>query len=134
MSAAGPANLKTTWLILFGAFTVMPLLLLFVKSTSHPVAVAAAPNQPIPPVLLMSAVAWAAAIYWTAAKVRPGLPPQQFNSNSLVALALSEFGMLIVFALTMQSGTTPLLIAGGGTILVNLLVILPAGLRYFAAR
>lgn len=132
-------NPKRTWFGIVFAFTVLPVMLAVAK-VAAPVSTAADADT-LPFFQGFATLGLGAAVIWCVTKLRlrgeiggplelPAHP--RFQTNTLVGLALSELGTVAAFAApgSTWQGMLPFL---AGTLVVNLLFVLPAGLAYYRA-
>ena len=140
------ANTKQTWLIIFGslAFSVLiyGLLAFLIQNSQSPRVVS--PNLPTLRIVVtgLALASLLAAMAWlhlaTAGKMgdsdAPILTPGEFQTQSIIAMALTEACTLMGFLLFFLGNTlqefAPSIVA---SLLVYLGYILPKGLRYWAA-
>ena len=148
MNRPRPAALRQTWLIVFGALVVSVfsygLLCYLIEHSPNPRQVNAASVATMRPILIgMGIAALVASVGWLRftidGKIGDGgrdlaLSPGQFQTKSIVALALSEacciFGLLLFF---MGAPMKEFAIFALGTLFIDLAFILPRGLQFWAA-
>lgn len=130
---------KRRWFLILFAFTALPVMLA-VSKVAGPVT-AAADAQSTTVFQGVPILALGAAVVWCVTRLRlkgeiggavelPAFP--QFHVSTLIGLAFSEFASIAAYS-TPGSTWQTMLPFLAGTIVVNLLFILPAGLAYFRA-
>jgi hypothetical protein len=131
---------KATWFLMFAAFVWFQILLVgfgaflamrFIDT-----------KQPAPGADALKAISYmvtplavVTAIYWSRAKLMNlETDPQSFTRDSIVALAIAELGLLFAVIAFMRSDPLQILIFGAVIMVVDFVLILPNGLRYWNAR
>ena len=138
---------RQTWLIIFGAlaFSVVMYCVLGFITEQHPRRVNPASVAQMRPFLIGAAVVMLViSVAWIRFRVDGkiggegrdlAMSPEQFQTDSLVALALSEacaiLGLLLFF---LGAPLRELAMFAAGTLLVDFAFILPRGLQFWAAH
>ena len=148
MNTPRPASLRQTWLIIFGALVfsvfVYGLLCYLIEHSPTPRRVNAASLAAMRPILIgLGIAALVVSVGWLRfnidGKIGDGsrdlaLSPGQFQTNSIVALALSEacciFGLLLFF---IGAPIKEFAIFALGTLFIDFAFILPRGLQFWSA-
>lgn len=142
-------NPRRTWLIIFAAlvwtvfiYGLMAFLLDLSPSRQSPTGRPPDPTALRPIFYGLAVLALVASAGWlhfsTYGKIggegrKVELSPSEFQTNSIVALALAEACVILGLALFfLGAPLRELLIFGAGTLLVDLLVILPRGLAFWS--
>lgn len=134
-----PKALKTTQLALVGAFAFLPVLLFFVSGS--PSSPPAGDTTQATLFVAISVAAWLAglAVCLRRLAVRGEVdgtaqlpPPQLFQTNMLIALALFELPSLLGFVLAIAGKPAVRIPLMGATLVGDLLFVLPAVLRYWS--
>lgn len=123
------ARRKVALPILF-AFTMLPLLLLFVTSTWEHAD--QQPSSSIAPGILyaLEILILLVAAGYTTMSLRPELPPQRFVQSMILCLVLSEFAWILAFAFLSSLGGASMAPAVAGSVLVNVFFIGPRVLAF----
>lgn len=131
---------RSVWMLIVFAVAVLPLLLLFLKFQTKVESLVQPPPPPPDPVYFSvgAGILLLMAIGVTFAKVRPREGAQlqtvsQFQSSSLIALAMSEAAAILGYIAAPNGYASMMLPFVGGSLVVILLVILPAGVAYWKA-
>jgi len=153
MTTAQAVPTRSVWLVTAGAMAMATVIYVIVLntylSTGEPPVAAA--DRPLPRALFWSAaVAFLlASMLWTQLRVRgpidaatsmqppaPLFEPAEFQVRSIVALALAEVACILGFVQSMmyRAPLREYLPFGAATLLVIVLDIIPAGLRYWSSR
>jgi hypothetical protein len=85
---------------------------------------------------IVTPLAVVASIYWARAKLADptASEPPAFTRDSIVAMGIAELGLLFAAIAFMRSNPWQILVFGGIVMMIDFLIILRAGLRYWAAR
>ena len=141
----GVKQRKAVWLLIVFAIAISPLLLLAIKLLSKSNSVVQPPPPPPDPVYFSVAAGLLLlmAIWWTLSKVRPKqevggeaelVPAATFQTNSIIALALSEAAAIMGFVAAPSGHGSMMIPFVGGSLVVILFVILPSGVAYWRLK
>ncbi|MCW5943246.1 MAG: hypothetical protein KIS66_13520 [Fimbriimonadaceae bacterium] len=130
---------RLIWLLIVFAFTALPVILALTKAFATAPVVVPADSTGTTTFQGLATLALGAAVVWSVVRLRlkgevggaVELPTvAAFQARSQVGLALSEVGSLAAWASPGSTWQTMLPFLAG-TIVVNLLFIVPAGLTFF---